>query len=193
VLKPASPTAARDLAGPGQPVLLVERQLGEPGPLLVGQRDHRVVEPGDGDPAVLVVQRGQQPGQRGQRVGDRAAERAGVQVDVRAVEVDLAAGQPAHAGRRGREVAGEHAGVGDHRDVRGDPVPPVAQQVGEVRRAGLLLALDEEAQRDRRGVPAGRGQVRAQAEQVEQQLALVVGGTAGVELLATDRSARTAG
>jgi hypothetical protein len=109
-----------------------------------------------------------------------------VQVDVRAVEVDLAAGQPAHAGRRGREVAGEHAGVGDHGDVRGDPVPAVPQQVGEVRRAGLLLALDEEAQRHRRGVAAGRGQVRAQAEQVEQQLALVVGGAPGVQLLAAD-------
>ena len=66
------------------------------------------------------------------------------------------------------------------------------QQGGEVRRAGLLLALDEELEVDRRGVPAGRGQRAAQAEQVEQHLALVVGGAAGEQLLAARRSARTA-
>ena len=51
-----------------------------------------------------------------------------------------------------------------------------------MRRAGLLLALDQQLDRDRRGVAAGGGQVRAHAEQVEGHVALVVDGAAGVQL-----------
>ena len=60
-----------------------------------------------------------------------------------------------------------------------------ASSVLEVRRARLLLALDEELERDA-GRPAGRGEVRAQAEQVEQQLPLVVGGAASPQHVAVD-------
>ena len=48
------------------------------------------------------------------------------------------------------------------------------QQGGEVRRAGLLLALDQQLDGDRGGVAAGGGEVRAHAEQVEGDVALVV-------------------
>ena len=57
-----------------------------------------------------------------------------------------------------------------------------SQQGGEVRRAGLLLALDQQLDGDRGGVAAGGGQVRAHAEQVEGDVALVVDGAAGVQL-----------
>ena len=59
---------------------------------------------------------------------------------------------PAHAGADGRRLARPHAGVGDHDDVGGEPVAPApASRAREVRRAGLLLALDEQLEVDRRG------------------------------------------
>ena len=73
----------------------------------------------------------------------------------------------------------------------------LAEQVGEVRRARLLLALDQQLHRHRRGVAAGGGEVRAHPEQVEGDVALVVDRAAGVQLRAVGaldaRSARTAG
>ena len=56
------------------------------------------------------------------------------------------------------------------------------EQGGEVRRAGLLLALDQQLDGDGGGVAAGGGEVGAHAEQVEGDVALVVDGAAGVQL-----------
>ena len=81
-------------------------------------------------------------------------------------------------------VGGGHAGVADDDDVAVQPVAPLAQQRGEVRRPGLLLALDEQLHGDGRGVAAGGGEVGAHAEQVEGDVALVVDGAAGVQLRA---------
>ena len=50
--------------------------------------------------------------------------------------------------------ARDHAGVGDDDDVAVEPVAALGEQLLEVRRAGLLLALDEELQRDRRACRA---------------------------------------
>ena len=55
--------------------------------------------------------------------------------------------------------------------------PP--QQLGEVRRARLLLALDEELERDRRRGRAAGCKAGSHAEGVEEDLTLVVGGAAG--------------
>ena len=51
----------RRAAGVRQPGRLVERQLGEQRPLVVGELDDAVVEAVDGDVPVVVVQRGDQP------------------------------------------------------------------------------------------------------------------------------------
>ena len=71
------------------------------------------------------------------------------------------------------------------------------QQRGEVRGAGLLLALDQQLDGDGGGVAAGGGEVRAHAEQVEGDVALVVDRAAGVQLGAVGARrrgwARTAG
>src|SRR3712207_7275885 len=50
------------------------------------------------------------------------------------------------------------------------------------RSAGLLLALDQQLDRDGGGVAAGGGEVGADAEQVHRHVALVVDGAAGVQL-----------
>ena len=120
---------------------------------------------------------------RVQRVGDGAAEGAGVQVDGRPVQGDLGVGQAAHAGDGARHVGSGHAGVADDDDVAGQPVAARSRsRCGEVRRAGLLLALDEQLDGDRRGVATGGGEVGAHAEQVEGDVALVVDRAAGVQL-----------
>ena len=66
-----------------------------------------------------------------------------------------------------------------------------------MRRARLLLALDQQLDGDGRGVATGGGEVGAHAEQVEGDVALVVDGAAGVQLGTVGhrppRSARTAG
>ena len=102
-------------------------------------------------------------------------------VPVGPAEVDLAVGQAAHAGADGGRVARPHAGVGDDDDVAARAGRACApQQRGEVRRAGLLLALDEQLEVDGRAGAAGGRQVRPDAEGVEEDLALVVGRAAGV-------------
>ena len=70
-------------------------------------------------------------------------------------------------------------GVADHDHVAGQPLALAPQQAGEVLRAGLLLALHDQLDRDRRRRRAARGQAGADAERVEQHLALVVGGAPG--------------
>ena len=86
-------------------------------------------------------------------------------------------------------VAAEDAGVADHDDVAVEPVAVRAEQLGEVHRARLLLALDDDLEVHRgRGAPGGR-EVRAEAEHVEEDLALVVDGAAPDQLLAVRRGA----
>ena len=132
---------------------------------------------------VGVVQRGEQVGQRVQRVGHGAAEGAGVQVDGRPAQVDLASASPRMPMQALGTSAAEHAGVADDDDVAGQPVAPLAQQRGEVRRAGLLLALDQEACTVTAGVsrPVAARCAR-RPSRWNATLALVVGGAAGVQL-----------
>lgn len=179
---------ARCRAGLGgaQPGGLVEGQLGEERALAVGELGHTVVETRDRDPAVRVVQRGDEPGDGGRRVGYRAAERTGVDVLLGAVQLDLALGEAAHAGadRGGRLVP--HAGVGDDHGVGGEPVGPLLDQGAEVRRAGLLLTLDQELEVDGGGGAAGDGEVGPDAECVEEHLPLVVCGAPPVHAAVAD-------
>lgn len=179
---------ARRRAGFGgaQPGGLVEGQLREERALGVGEFGHTVVETGDRDPAVRVVQRCDEPGDGGRRVGDRAAERTGVDVLLGAVQLDLALGEAAHAGadRGGRLVP--HAGVGDDHRVGGEPPGPLLDQGTEVRRTGLLLALDQELEVDGGRGAAGGCEVGADAEGVEEHLPLVVGGAPPVHAAVAD-------
>jgi hypothetical protein len=107
-----------------------------------------------------------------------------VQVGGRTVQRDLRLGETPHAGAQGRHVGGPHGRVADHDGVAGQPVAAVAQELGEVRRAGLLLALDQHLDRHRGRGGAARGQVRLQPERVEEHLSLVVGRAAADDLVA---------
>ena len=171
----------------GEPGLLVVRQLGEQLTFGLGELDDSVVEPLDGDVPVVVVHRPEHAGQHGERVGDRTAEAAGVHIARRAAQVDLPVDHAAHAGADGGLVRRPHAGVGDDDDVTAQQLAVLAEQVGEVGRPGLFLALDDELEVDRWTRPAGRCQVRLDAECVEEDLTLVVSRSSGAQLLARDR------
>ncbi len=119
-------------------------------------------------------------------VGDGAAERSGVDVLRRPVQLDLALGEAAHAGADGRGLLVPHAGVGDDHGIGGEAFGPLLDQGAEVRGAGLLLALDQELEVDGGGRAAGGGEVGPDAERVEEHLPLVVGGAAPVHPAVAD-------
>ena len=111
----------------------------------------------------------------------RAAERAGVQVAGRAAEVDLAVGQAAHAGARRSDVSRDHMPVSETTTTsqasRSGAPAAASAKCGEPDSSSpstISLRLTAGL------VAAGRRQVGAQAERVEADLALVVGGAAGV-------------
>ncbi len=169
-----------------QPLCLVEGQRSEELAFPVSEVHDTVVEAGDRHARVVVVQGGDQAGGGGGRVGHGAAEGAGVDVLLGAVQPDLALGEAAHTGAHGGGVLGPHAGVGHDHRVGGEPVRVLFDERTEVRGAGFLLALDQQLQVDGRGGAAGGGQVGAHAEGVEEDLALVVGRTARVEAVVAD-------
>ena len=178
VVKPASPAASRERAGPAEPGRLVEGQPSEELALALPQRADAIVEAGQRDPALLVVQPAQQIRQHVQRIVDAAAERAAVQIAVGPVQIQLAVDDPAHARAEAGRLTVEDAGVGHHHDIALQLVAMGPEQFGEVRRAGLLLTLDQQLDRDRRGDAALRRKVGGEPVQVHQHLALVVGGAA---------------
>jgi hypothetical protein len=166
----------------GEPLLFVEGHPRHELAFPVAERTHLVVEAGQGDPTLLVVERREQRGHRVQGVGDAAAERSRVQVHRRPAQRELDAGQAPHGHHGTGQVARGHAGVADDDDVAGEPLLAFLQQGGEVRGAGLLLALDQQLDRDGGGLAPHGGKVGADAEQVEGDVALVVDRAAGVQL-----------
>ena len=138
---------------------------------------HAVVEAGQLDAALRIVQPAQDAGQRVDRVQRRAAEQAGMQVALRGVQRQLHIHHAAQPGGDGGGVDVPHAGVADDRDVGGQRVPVLGQERLEVEAAHLLLALDQHrhgAGRAARCLVPG-----AQGFQPHHHLALVVHRAAG--------------
>ena len=99
---------------------LVERQLLPLRALRLAQRPHIVVEAGNLDAAAAILHLREDLGEHERRVGDGAAERARVQIALRAAQVDLEVGQPAQAVADRRNAAIEHRRVRDDDDVGGE-------------------------------------------------------------------------
>ena len=152
--------------------LLVERQGREGRSVGVAERDDIVVEARHEDPAVRVLERRDDRRERVRRVLDRAAVHPRMEIDRRSDHVDLEVRDPAQAERDRREVALEEAGVADDREVGGHAGLVLLEPAVEVRRGGLLLALEEVPQVDRQ--PAARREHRLGGPDVHVDLALVV-------------------
>ena len=132
--------------------------------------------PADGDVAVGVVERGEQAHERGDGVRGRTAEHAGVHRVVERLDAHDDADAAAQGRREGRRADVPVAGVGDDDGVGGEPVAVLLEDGAERRRAGLLLALDEDGDADRQVAGVG-----AQRRDVRHDARLVVGGAAAVE------------
>ena len=109
------------------------RQFGDP-----------VVEAIDGDPAVGAVQAREDVDERVQRVGDGAAEAAGVQVFIGTLDDDVEGGQPLGGDRQRRLARTPHRTVGRDDQVGGELLGVRAEVGRQVRAPDLLLALEEE-------------------------------------------------
>ena len=105
-----------------------------------------------------------------------SAEHAGVHGALQHRHLDDDVHQAAQAGREGGHVDGRVGRVGDDDDVAGQRVAVLPQERGQGGRAGLLLALDEQRDADRRAAAEG-----PQDGEVGHDARLVVGGAAGVE------------
>ena len=122
-----------------------------------------------------------------QGVSHATAERAAVQIPVRTVQIDLTVENSPHPGAQARRLAVEDARVRNHDDVTAQLLTVSAQQIGEMRRAGLLLPLDQQRDRHRRGDAPLRREMRRQPVQVHEHLALVVRRTAPQQLVSAHR------
>ncbi len=94
----------------------------------VGDRGRGSVQPGDRDLARVVVQRGQQPAQRGEGVGDGAAEHSGVDGTFEDPHLDGQVDQPAQAGGERGHVDRGVGGVGDDDDVAAQQLAVLGEQ-----------------------------------------------------------------
>ncbi len=140
--------------------------------LRVGHR----AQPLDRDVAVGVVQGGQQPAQRGQRVGDGAAVLPGMQRMIEGGHLDDAVDQATQRGGERGFADIPVAGVGDHVGVGGEQVTMPLEDRGQRCRPDLFLALDEQCDAHRRFAAES-----PQRGQVHHHTCLVVGHAAAEE------------
>ena len=122
---------------------------------------HAVVEAGNGDVAVVVMQAAENTGQHPDRVLRAAAEDAGMQIAVGGLDLDLVIDEPAQRGGDRRRVLVPHAGVADQREVGLQVGLVLLEERHEVLRADFFLALDDDGdvdrQRSRHRLPGAAG------------------------------------
>ena len=130
----------------------------------------------DGDVAVLVVKRGQRPGQHGQGIGGRAAVHPAVHGVVQHPDLDHAVD---HASQRRGDGGLSHAavpGVRHDQHVRRQQVAVSRHELREMLGAGLLFALDQELHGD-----GGFALVGPEGGRVGDHAGLVVRGSSAVQ------------
>lgn len=162
---------------------LVEGGLGHEGALLVGEDEDVVVEAGDGDVAVRVVEVGDHLAEHVDGVGHGAAEEAGVEVVVGAGDFDLPVAEAAEAAGDAGHVGGNHRGVGDEDDVGLEQLFVFLAEAVERAGADFLFALEHEL--DVAGEVAGANHV-FEGLGVHEGLAFVVVGAAGPDAAVDD-------
>ncbi len=123
---------------------LVEVHCRELRALLLIHIGDAVVEPGNRDPTIGMVQPGEDRRQGMHRVGDGAAVPSGVQVPVRSGDLDVESQQALRPERQRRLRRPPHPAVGRDDQVRRALRSVRADEVGQVRTTDLLLAFEQE-------------------------------------------------
>ena len=137
---------------------------------------HAVIEAGDRDVAVLVMQAAENAGQHPDRILRAAAEDAGMQIAAGGLDLDLVIDEPAQLRGDRRRVRVPHAGVADQREIGLEVRLVRFEERHEILRTDLLLALDDDGDVDRQ---RSRDLLPGAARLDEgHQLALVVLGAA---------------
>src|SRR5262249_44538953 len=132
------------------------------------------------DPSAAVFHLRQHTGQYERRVGDRSAERAGMEVRLGPAHVELKIGEAAKAVADRWNTAVEHRGIGNDDDVRSEIAFVGSYDVVEMAAAHLFLAFDEDPYVQRQA--AGLLHVRFDRLDVHEDLALVVRRAARINL-----------
>ena len=162
----------------GEQVIVERHRVQLRSPLRAG-RGHPVVEAGDGNRSVGVVQAGQDRRQHVDGVGDGAAVAAGVQVVAGALDRDRERGQSLGGNRERRLVRSPLRSVGRDNQVAGELAGVLAHVVGQVRAADLLLALDEELHVQRQSAPLRDRRPQHRDDQVDRPLVIGRAAAAG--------------
>ncbi len=140
------------------------------------QFPHIVVESGDLDHAMGIVQLGQHPGQRIDRIDDGPTIEPGMQIPARPMQRHFDIEHAAQAIGDGRRIDVPGIRVGDDRHVGGEFIAVGAQEIGQGRAAGFFFAFEHDRHLDRQAArhlgPA------AKRFEKGHDLALVVHGTA---------------
>jgi hypothetical protein len=150
--------------------------------LRITDRRHRVIEAGQLDATVLVLQVTEDFRQRVDRVQGGPAIQARMQVAVGCLQGHLGIGHAAQPRGDGRRLDVPHAGVADQGHVGREVSLVGAQERVEADRPDFLLAFDEHG--DAGGDAAPRTVPGAQGFQEHHRLAFVVHRAAGDEALA---------
>ena len=143
---------------------------------------HVVVETGDGDAAVGIVERSDEGAELVDGIGHRAAVMAGMEVLVGPRHLHFQVGQTAHAAIDGRHLFAYHGGVGDQHHIGLQEILVGLDPGGQGAAANLFLAFEDELDI----VPELAGaQQEFEGLDVHEQLALVVVGATAVDSLLT--------
>src|SRR5579875_2195887 len=142
---------------------------------------HLIVEAGNQNAAMNVLQLGDDMAERDEGVGRGAAVHAGVQIGPGSADFDFGVDHAAQADAEGGQFRGKELGVGDEREVRLEPLGIFLNECGDLLAADLFFALQQDANIDGQ-LAAGSSQEGFKSFDVHVHLALVINGAARVKI-----------
>ena len=151
------------------------------------QRTHPVIETWQRNAAIRVVHAGNQITQHLGGVVNHAAKAARVQVARGAVDDQIIVSQAAQRVANGRNGVDQAAGIRVQREVAGEQIAVVGDEVSHTRRADLLFTLDQKLEIDRQ---AAGVQHRFDAVQNRRHLAFHVGRATRMDVVAHKRGGK---
>ena len=143
-----------------QIIRLAPRQVRDVVQLARRQLDDSVVKARHGDAAGLVVQARQNGGQSLDRIGDRAAVTAGMQILAGASHGDFQRANAATAGDHARQVGAPLRAVGGKHEIGGEVVLVGGDEGFQMGAGYFLFALEQEHHVDRQSAIAGEKGLR---------------------------------
>ena len=163
-------------------LLFAEGDLRDHRALFIREGHDVIVEVGDGDTPVLVLDLSDELTELVDGVSDSTAEVAGVQVVVGTRDLDLPVGQTAQARGERRRLGADHARVGDDDVLSAEHLEVLTAELLEVRRADLFFTLEEELHI---ALDETECQSRLEALDLDHRLTLVVVSTACPDVAVT--------